>query len=144
MCESKYVVVATDKMLTLTLPSIEYEADYDKAPQIAKNCIAATAGSAIAYSPIFRSVLSHIIQRGASDLESIAEFTRSAYGEVRNSKLNEEILSTYGLTLQSFYQTNQAIQPNLVALITQRMQAYNYNLWILLAGVDAIGPTSIG
>ena len=140
MCENKYVVVSTDKMLTLPLPSIEYETDYDKAVQLAKNCVAATAGSAIAHMPIFRNVSGQLVQRGVSDIETIAEMTRIAYEQIRNTKLTEEILSTYGLNLQSFYQMNQVIQPNLVALIAQRMQEYNYNLWILLAGVDAIGP----
>lgn len=64
-CENKYVVVATDKMLTLMLPSIEWEADYSKATEVVKNCIAATAGSAIAYTPIFRGVAAQLAQEGA-------------------------------------------------------------------------------
>jgi 20S proteasome alpha/beta subunit len=139
ICENKYVVVATDKMLTLLLPSIEYEADYPKTVEITPNCLATTAGSAIAFTPIFHEVMGELRKQGANDIARIAELTRNAYGNVRNSKINEEILSTYGLNLQSFYQLNPSMNPNLMAIILQRMQQYNYNLWIMIAGVDEAG-----
>jgi 20S proteasome alpha/beta subunit len=139
MCEKKYVVVATDKMLTLMLPSIEYEADYPKTIEITPNCIATTAGSAIAFTPIFSEVRGELIKQASNDIARIAELTRNAYVNIRNSKLNEEILSTYGLNLQVFYQLNPSINQNLMALLIQRMQLYNYNLWLMIAGVDEAG-----
>jgi len=139
LCEKKYVVVATDRMLTLMLPSIEYEADYPKTVEITANCIATTAGSAIAYTPIFYEVRGELLKQASNDIARIAELTRNAYGNVRNSKLTEEILSTYGLNLQAFYQLNPSINPNLMAMILQRMQQYNYSLWIMVAGVDEAG-----
>jgi 20S proteasome alpha/beta subunit len=139
ICEKKYVVVATDKMLTLTLPSIEYEADYPKTIEVTPNCIATTAGSAIAYTPIFHEVRGELVKQASNDVARIAELTRIAYGNVRNNKLSEEILSTYGLNLQAFYQINTSINANLMAIILQRMQQYNYGLWIMMAGVDEAG-----
>jgi 20S proteasome alpha/beta subunit len=54
VCEKKYVIVAADRMITVTLPNIEYEQTTPKITQITNNCVAATAGSALAYTPIFR------------------------------------------------------------------------------------------
>jgi len=139
MCENKYVVIVTDKMLTLPLPSIEYEADYAKSIVLTNNCIATTSGSAIAFTPIFREVLAEIAKEGTNDIGTIAEYARKAYEDIRNTKLSEEILSTYGLNLNGFYQGNMGINPQLLAIIIQRMQQYNYNLWIMLAGVDETG-----
>jgi len=140
MCENKYVIVATDRMLTVTLPNIEFETDYDKATSITKNCIAATAGSAIAHTPIFCDAGVEIAREGTKDIDRIVEFTRNAYVKVRNKKLEEEVLAPVGLNLQSFYQANQAIQPQLVGSLAQNMARYNYQLWILIAGVDDKGP----
>ena len=139
ICENKYVVVTTDRMLTLLIPNIEYEADYQKSVEIAKNCVVATAGSAIALTPILQKVKTLTLQSPAKDIPTLAEQTRLAYEQVRNEKLNEEILSSYGLNLQSFYQANMALNQQLMALLIQRMQQYNYNLWVLLAGVDDNG-----
>ncbi len=67
-------------------------------------------------------------QQTAGDIPALAEQMRIAYEQVRNGKINEEILSTYGLNLQSFYQANMALNQQLMALLIQRMQQYNYNL----------------
>jgi len=134
MCENKYVVVATDRMLTVLLPNIEFESDYAKATKITKNCIAATAGSAITYTPIFRDAGIEIARDSTHDIDKIAEFTRNSYFKVRNKKLEEVILFPVGLNLQNFYQANQALQPQLVSALTQNMQRYNYQLWILISG----------
>ena len=140
MCENKYVVVATDRMLTVTLPNIEFETDYAKATEVTKNCIAATAGSAIAYTPLFRDAGIEIAKEGTKDIDKIVELTRNSYVKIRNKKIEEEILCPIGLNLQNFYQANQALQPQLVATLVQSMQRYNYQLWILIAGVDEKGP----
>ena len=140
MCEHKYVIVTTDRMLTVSLPNIEFETDYDKATEITKNCIAATAGSAIAHTPIFRDAGVEIAREGTKDVDKIVEYIRNSYIKVRNKKLEEEILSPVGLNLQSFYQGNQALQPQLVNSLAQNMARYNYQLWILVGGVDEKGP----
>jgi len=140
MCERKHVAVATDRMLTVMLPNIEFETDYAKAIEVTKNCMAATAGSAIAYTPVFRDAGVEISREGTKDIDRIVEFTRNSYIKARNKKLEEEILNPVGLNLQNFYQANQALQPQLVATLLQNMQRYNYQLWILIAGVDEKGP----
>jgi len=139
-CERKYVVMATDRMLTVMLPNIEFETDYAKATEITKNCIAATAGSAIAHTPLFRDAGVEIAREGTKEIDRIVEITRNSYVKVRNKKLEEEILSPVGLNLQSFYQGNQALQSQLVGTLIQNMQRYNYQLWILITGVDEKGP----
>ena len=48
-----YVVVASDRMVTLSLPSTEFEQGISKTLEITNNCVACTAGSALAYTPIY-------------------------------------------------------------------------------------------
>jgi len=126
-------------MLTVLLPNIEFEADFAKATLITNNCIAATAGSAIAHTPIFREVHAQIVREGTNDIEKIVDYVRTAYAKVRNLKMEEEVLFPFGLTLQQYLQQQQALHPQLVNILVQNMSKYNYQLWILIAGVDDKG-----
>ena len=139
-CENKYIVVATDRMLTVNPPNIEVEGDYVKTVEITKNCVAATSGSALAFTPLLREVKAEIMRQSTTDIEQIVNLIRSAYFRVRNRKLEEEILFPMGLTLKDYYANQQGLAPSVVSLAVQNMMKYNYNLWILVAGVDEKGP----
>ena len=58
ICEKKYVVLATDRMITLKRPNIEYEqTGITKAIEITPTCFAETAGSALAFVEILKEAL---------------------------------------------------------------------------------------
>ncbi len=135
-----YAIVASDRMITVTLPNIEFEQSTSKTIEITKNCVAATAGSALAYTPIFREAKGEIDKASATSISQIVEITKKAYVSMRNKKLEEEVLSAAGLTLQNFYQLNQTMAPSISGAIFQMMAKYNYNLWVLMCGVDETGP----
>ena len=59
---------------------------------------------------------------------------------MKSSGPTPEVFASFGLSLQGFYQANHSMMPQLVGVVLQRMQTYNYGLWILLAGVDDSGP----
>lgn len=131
--------MVTDRMITVTLPNIEYEQTTPKLTQITKNCAAATAGSALAYTPIFRDAKADIERASITDVGSIVQVTRNSYVKVRNQKLNENILNSVGLNLQQYYQANQALQPTIAGALLQNMGRFNYMLWLLIGGVDDAG-----
>lgn len=135
-CEGKYVVVATDRMLTVGLPNIEVESDFAKANEIATNCLAATAGSALAHTPIFRDVRVGVMQEATKSIDRIAELMRTAYVAARNKKVEEEVLFPLGLDILSW----QKAPAQLLGPLVQNMSRVKYGLWILLAGVDENGP----
>jgi len=132
--------MATDRMITVRQPNIEYEQKgITKALEISPSCLAATAGSALAFSPILRDAVLEINKKSINDISQIAEIVRKCYSGHRSKKLEENVLSSVGLSLQGFYQTNQALQPQLAATLFQAMQRFNYQLWILIAGTDEHG-----
>lgn len=139
ICENKYVAVVTDRMVTVIPPNIEFEAPFPKAREISDNCMFATAGSAIAHTPIFHDVHVDIIRDGTKDIDKVAEYTRNAYLKARNRKLEEEVLFPFGLNLQTYYQLQGGMNPSLGNVIVQNMAKYNYGLWMLLVGVDEKG-----
>lgn len=139
ICEKKYVIVAADRMITVTLPNIEYEQTTPKIIQITNNCVAATAGSALAYTPIFREAKAEIEKASVTDIGQIVEHTKSAYTKMRNKKLEEQVLASIGLNLNSFYQMNQVLQPGIAQALLANISKFNYALWILVGGVDDNG-----
>jgi 20S proteasome alpha/beta subunit len=126
-------------MITVSLPNIEYEQTTPKIVEITKNCVAATAGSALAYTPIFREAKAEIEKASITDLAQIVDHTRNAYTKMRNKKIDENILASVGLNLQHFYQMNQALQPGIAQALLQNISKFNYALWILFGGVDQNG-----
>ena len=125
ICEKKYLVMATDRMITIRQPNIEYEQKgITKALEISPSCLAATAGSALAFSPILRDAVIEINKKSIKDISQIAEVVKKCYSGYRNQKLEENVLSPVGLSLQGFYQTNKALQPQLAATLFQAMQRF--------------------
>ena len=139
ICENKFVIVATDRMITVTLPNIEYEQTTPKIVEITNNCVAATAGSALAYTPIFRDARAEIQKSSVADIGQIVEITKNSYVKMRNKKLEENVLASVGLNLQTFYQINQGLQPQLATALMQSLSRFNYALWLLVGGVDDNG-----
>jgi 20S proteasome alpha/beta subunit len=139
IANKNHVVVASDRMVTLAFPSTEFEQGIPKTIQVTNNCVAATAGSALAYTPIFRESQIEISNQSTNDILSIAETTRLHYVTNRNKKMDQDILSKIGINLQSFYASNRALAQEVVAQTIQAMAAYNYNLSILITGVDTSG-----
>ena len=138
-CENKYVVVATDRMLTVYPLNIEFEADYAKTIEITKNCVAMTSGSAIAFTPLFREVSAEILREGTKDVDRIVELIRMSYLKIRNKRAEEEVLFPIGLTLEKFYENQQTLNQQVIATGLQNLARYDYRLWLLVGGVDDKG-----
>jgi len=136
-----HVVVASDRMVTLSIPSTEFEQNLSKTVEITKNSVAAAAGNALAYTTIHNETLKLLQQDSTNPgIQRIAELIRRSYVKARNDKLEQDILVQFGLNMQTFYDRNQKLSPNIVANIVQAMSQYNFNLSILVAGVDSKGP----
>ena len=133
----EHVIVASDRMVTINIPSTEFEQGTSKTIPITDNCVAATAGSALAYTSIHREAQIEILRENTKQISRIGEITRLAYVKMRTQKLEQDILAKIGLTLQQFYQLNRSLAPEIIANAVQAMSDYPYNLSIVIAGVDS-------
>ena len=140
MASGNHVVVTSDRMVTLSLPSTEFEQNMPKTVQLTDYCVASTAGNALGFVPIYEETLRTIKQSNTKiNIPDIAEIVKVAYTNARNAKLEQDILTTVGLSLQSFHQSNRSLSPEIVANLAQAMQQYNYGVSVLIAGVDENG-----
>lgn len=136
-----HVVVASDRMVTLSLPSTEFEQNLSKTIQLSDNCVAATSGNALAYTPIHQETMKQMREDSKTpNIQRIADLVRKSYVKVRNEKLEQDILVKIGLNMQTFYDRNLKINPSIVANLAQAMTLYDFRLSILVAGFDSTGP----
>ena len=88
MAGDNHVVVTSDRMITLSLPSTEFEQNMPKTVKLTNNCVAATAGNALGFVPIYEEALRTIKQhKSALSVQGIAEIVKAAYTNARNAKL---------------------------------------------------------
>lgn len=127
-------------MVTLSLPSTEFEHHKSKTIELTNICIASSAGNALGFVPIYEEVAKTIGQTPSEhNIRRIADITKLAYVGARNGRLEQEILATMGLSLQGFFQANRTLAPEILANLVQAMQQYNYGLSVVIAGVDESG-----
>lgn len=127
-------------MITLLQPNIEYEQkEVLKAIEITPTCFAATAGSAIAFTEVLSEALVEIEKDSMKNIKLITECIKKSYITCRMGQVDEQILLPLGLNIQQYWQMNQAISPQISALLLTSMKGYHHQLWILVGGVDDHG-----
>ena len=131
------VVLASDTMVTHQALSLEFEHENQKVTKLSENCLALTAGDALAHTELFGSVKSSISQLRQPSVVGIVEQIKNTYQALRLKQIEERILKPKGIeNIPHFYQIQTGLIQD-VALNTQmQIDQYKYGLEILVAGVD--------
>ena len=140
ICEGRYAVLATDRLVSMPQPNLQFEADYPKAVPLGKNCMLGQSGSIQAFSRFLETTNQSLEGSGERSVGDLAERLREAYVKVRNKKIEEDILYSVGLDLRSFYQSNSSLRPELVVPLVRSMEKCDLRLWVIVVGVDPGGP----
>jgi len=137
--EGKKVVASSDRMITISMPPIEYEHAVPKIEKVFKSCVALTSGSALEHTELCREVENRISGMSAPSTRTIVDKIVECYIERRRRKIEEEILKSRGFSFDTFYPNLKNLPPEIGITIDSRIESYNFNLEILAAGVDKIG-----
>jgi 20S proteasome alpha/beta subunit len=73
------------------------------------------------------------------DVASVAVDLGERYAEARRRRAEQFVLSTRGLTLESFYQMHAGLNQQVVMLLDNGLAQYDFGVELLLAGVDETG-----
>lgn len=120
-------MVAADRMVTLG-SFIEFEHAVPKMTQAATYAVVMVAGDTLVGNRLIDQTLA---ASAASDVSTLAHELAVQHDAVRTDHLEETIMRPRGLTLGSYYQAHQALNPQIVALVDQQMQQYNMGVEIL-------------
>ena len=163
----KGCVLASDQMTTAHFP-IGYEFENEEVKKIIKvrDTIAAyllTAGDVLFAHEVLEAVRRDVDARGITATPVIAELFRQHYQNVRKQHIIRNELEPRGLTLDSYYQSQQRLSPPIVQFIDNALRTGNPRTELIVAGFcesrfsifsivnpgdlfcqDAIGFTAIG
>jgi len=135
---SEAVVVASDRMVTLG-GHTEFEHDVPKITPIARTILALVSGDALRGSRLVRDLASSV-PAGPMTVEDVAKMAVSRYVEHRRRQIESEIFTPRGITMAEFYHGLQTgLVAGLVSHIDGQVVSYNYDVDLLIGGVDETG-----
>lgn len=145
LCDGgKSIIAASDRMITTAYPPVEFEHNVGKIELLSNNCVALTAGSALAHTELFAQTRADIVDLTIPSPQLIAGKVKENFVKQRLARAEDEYLHPRGMTVASFYGKHISGLPSQVGLtIDQRIQSIKYNLEIILAGCDSTGTGHI-
>ncbi len=162
----KKIVLAADRMITANFPlATEFEtADVPKIYQLGDNVVAMPAGNALSAYEVIERARAQIVSQQINKVEQIAEIIRRTYQEYRRHLVVERLLEPRGLSLETYYNTQQRLVLGVVQEVESQLTSFNLGVELIVAGCrdkeechlftithpgvsllhDAIGHVSIG
>jgi len=117
----------------------EFEHDIPKLRQITERVAFLAAGDALRAASLADQLVASL-PTGAIGVEQIAQAAAQAFGMNRHQQIETEVFAPRGLTMQQFYQGLQLQwQAQMAFAVDQQVVGFNYNVELLLAGVDDKG-----
>jgi len=137
-CENgSALVLASDRAVTSSSISIEFEHPGKKMSRLSDTCVALTAGDALAYTELFYRVTGEIAKQRTPSVNEVVSKIKECYQERRKEEIIENFLIPRGFKdFTSFYQAQQHLLPELALTIQTQIEKYNYGLQILIAGLN--------
>src|SRR5262245_24716547 len=111
--ESSCVVVAADTMVTNEGIPIQFEHQGRKIADLSSNCIALTAGDALAHTELFNVVQGEIGRLREPSVWEIVATIKKCYQQTRRSEILERVLEPRGFTgFPEFYEAQRHLMPD--------------------------------
>ena len=134
--EGRRLVFASDCMVTHQGLSIEFEHPKPKMTMLSDRCAALTAGDALSHTELFNTVSKEILTLSMPTICQIVDKIKECYQEKRKEEIIEQFLIPRGFpNLAAFYESHSTLHPDVISLILNQIDSFNYGLDILVAGV---------
>jgi len=134
---SKAIVAASDRMMTANYPAIEFEHNTPKIDKISENCVALTAGNALAHIELIRTTQSIIKKIKKPPIADIKEKIKDAYAKQRTKRATEFFLKPRGIdSTNEFWQNSRTLPLDIVGMIDKQMTTLKLGLELIITGVD--------
>lgn len=136
---SQAVIVASDRMVTWG--PTEFEHEVPKATDICDRIVVLAAGDALRGSRIVRSVMDSIKASGQNpSVAAVAQEIATSYATHRRNQISNDVFGSRGFSIDEFYGGQQKDLVDQLAVGLDNVAAtYNYNLEMLIGGVDDTG-----
>lgn len=146
--EEEKVVVAADRMITMGLGSeIEYEHTNSKIFTLKESSnlsvVGIGAGDTGPVEQILSEVKKEIQNREKFSVKKVGEIASEKFREMRRSKIEEEVLSSYDLTFEEYLNNQKNLHTSFIedieSEIRNKRNQVDKRVEILICGVDSMG-----
>jgi hypothetical protein len=135
------VIMVGDRMLTIPGLDIEFEHPKTKLTQITNYCVAASSGDSLATTELMETVRQKLKTiKHTPQIHDISLIFKDTYVELRRKKIEDNILKPIGIdSLDMFHNPKQSANPGITAELFEKMKKCDYNISLLIGGVDNSG-----
>ena len=137
LCERQSgVVLIADRMITTGL-EIQFEHRLTrKITKLSENCLALTAGNALAYTELFDAVARATSNLRVTAAENFVEVIKESYQALRQKQIEERVLRPLAVnSFEDFYHIASRLPEPVLFNVWQTISAYDYGLEILVGGI---------
>jgi len=134
----------SDAMLTSDVLSIKFEHRTPKLTELSDNCVAATAGDALAHTPLFELAKTELNNLKSPLVSDIVDCLKICYKELRQKEILERIIAPRGFPdFETFYKIQRELHPDVSLSVQRQIDTYSIGgeegVTILVGGVDTKG-----
>lgn len=134
-------VLVSDQMTTAHFP-IGYEFENDEVQKIipvADQIYVLLAGDVIFANKIIENAKNKCRNSEPKNIQTFVEYLRTSYQQIRIQHVIQTELEPRGLTLDSFYQIQQKLNPAIVQMVDQALKGFSPGVELIVAGKDESG-----
>lgn len=139
---AKNAIAVADRMITAGDTEFEQLA-FSKIEKLTENCVAVTAGSALAHTELFKATRAKFAGTPRPPIIDLVQEMKNNYVRLRTLRAEERHFKPLGLTVASFLQNQRSLDSTLVLRLSHQLEEATYGggigLQIVVAGVDTAG-----
>jgi len=140
ICENnKEVLLASDRMVTLSFPSTEFEHDISKFIKLTEYCYMGTSGEATRHTDVIRRIRKNLKPNSEKSIYLISEIVKKAYIAERMKRINDQHFLPRGMNIEEFYSNMENYPPDFIDKMDDIVEEYDLEIEVILAGVDKDG-----
>lgn len=136
-------IAIADRMITAGDTEFEQTA-FSKIDKLTENCVAITAGSALAHTELFDATKAKFTGTPAPPIAELVRELKENYVKLRTIRAEERYFKPLGLTVSSFLEQQRSLDSTLVLRLSRQLSEAKYGggrggLEIVVAGIDTTG-----
>lgn len=140
---AKKAIAIADRMITAGDTEFE-QAAFSKVVKLTENCVAVTAGSALAHTELFNTTKIKFSGTPRPPIEEVIQELKDNFVKLRTIRAEEKYFKPLGLTVSNFIKNQRMLDSSLVLRLSRQLEEAKYGggrvgLQIMVAGVDTTG-----
>lgn len=141
LCENRrYAVVASDRMLTNPILSVEFEHDEPKYEILSNTCVALTAGEALPPTELCREVILRVSRLTSPRINKISDTLCEEFRKYKKKRIEEKYFKPRGFnTIEEYLRLQRGLNDNVVLRLERAIESEKLGISFLVVGVDNEG-----